>query len=70
MLNAQQAWDVFDDEFNAEDFFLCIVGLFESNPENPWCISTLQWWNVYAFIDLCHPLPCLREIQTGFRPCL
>ena len=60
MMNDLTAWNVLDAEFNAEEFYLCIVNLLESNPKDPWCVSTLQWWNTYVFIEvICRLLPCL-----------
>ena len=46
MLNAQPEWTVWDDDFDAEDFFLSIVELFESNPQSVWVRSTIKWWNM------------------------
>jgi len=34
--------------FSYEKFYENIVTLFEDDPEDPWVIDTLEWWNKYV----------------------
>jgi hypothetical protein len=53
MLSSCNTWAVTDGNYNAEKLFNTIVQLFESDPEEPWCIETLKWWeeSVFFFVD-------------------
>ena len=48
MLNARNEWSTVDGNFDAEQFFLDIVALFEDDPTSDWAIQTLDWWDQYA----------------------
>ena len=38
-------WGSCDNLFNLHLFYDNIVTMFEKNPEDPWVIETLEWWN-------------------------
>jgi hypothetical protein len=42
---AEDDWRLDDGLFTKEEFFNTIVALFEQDPEDPWCVETLDWWN-------------------------
>ncbi len=46
MLSGQDTWSIVDGGFNMEAFFLNIVELFESDPEDEWAASTLEHWTL------------------------
>jgi len=49
MLSSKNQWSSVDGDFNAQKFFNNIVRLFEIDPEDEWCIATLNWWNLCVF---------------------
>ncbi|KAG6872227.1 hypothetical protein C0992_009749, partial [Termitomyces sp. T32_za158] len=44
-LSSVEKWTRKDGNFDLQRFFEMVVRLFESNPEQPWVIDTLRWWN-------------------------
>jgi hypothetical protein len=38
-------WASCDNIFNLQLFYDSIVTTFEKNPQDPWVIETLEWWN-------------------------
>jgi hypothetical protein len=34
-----------DEKFDNRTFFNNIVRIFETDPDDPWVIETLDWWN-------------------------
>jgi hypothetical protein len=38
-------WSSSDNLFNLQLFYDNIVAMFEEDPEDPWIIETLKWWN-------------------------
>jgi hypothetical protein len=45
---AEDDWRLDDGLFIKEDFFNMVVALFEQDPEDLWCVETLDWWNKYV----------------------
>jgi hypothetical protein len=45
MLSSTEQWSILDDDFNAETFFNNIVDLFERDPDDPWVVDTLAFWD-------------------------
>jgi hypothetical protein len=37
-------WDTLDGLFNYEDMFEAIFALFKTNPQDPWAVETLAWY--------------------------
>lgn len=44
-LSLMSQWGSSDNLFNLEQFYDNIVVMFEKDPEHPWVIKTLDWWN-------------------------
>jgi len=44
-LSSDEEWGFIDNPFNYEAFYKNIVTIFEDDPEDPWVIDTLEWWN-------------------------
>jgi hypothetical protein len=44
-LSSMSQWGLSDNLFNLEQFYDNIVVMFEKDPEHPWVIKTLDWWN-------------------------
>ena len=44
MLSSCNTWTATDGKYNAEKLFNMVVTLFETDPEDAWCIETLKWW--------------------------
>jgi hypothetical protein len=44
-LSSMSQWASYDKVFNLEEFYDSIVMTFETDPEDPWVIDTLKWWN-------------------------
>jgi len=44
-LSSMSQWALYDKVFNLEEFYDTIVMAFEKEPEDPWVIDTLGWWN-------------------------
>jgi len=44
-LSSMSQWGSYDDLFNLQDFYTTIVMMFEQDPNDPWVIETLEWWN-------------------------
>ena len=41
-------WSSSDDKnFNLQEFYNTIVVMFEKDPQHPWVVETLEWWNEY-----------------------
>ncbi|KAH9984125.1 hypothetical protein BJV77DRAFT_216914 [Russula vinacea] len=40
-----EKWNRHDGDFNHEKLYNNIVTLFEHDPDDPWVIKTLDWWN-------------------------
>jgi hypothetical protein len=40
-------WNSFDNLFNFQEFYDTVVGMFEKDPEHPWVVDSLGWWNEY-----------------------
>ena len=45
MLGSTEQWSITDGDFNLEHLYNMIVRLFEHNPNNPWVLDTLAFWN-------------------------
>ncbi|THG93296.1 hypothetical protein EW026_g7907 [Hermanssonia centrifuga] len=50
----QDKWALEDGSYKLEDLFNTIVELFD-DPNDPWCIETLEWWNQWVFGSLRAP---------------
>jgi hypothetical protein len=48
LLCTQDNWRAADGLFDLEVFFNILVELFESDPDDPWCEETLEWWNTFV----------------------
>ena len=56
-------WKSNDNLFSLQGFYDNIVALFERDPQDPWVIDTLQWWNGYVwFIYLIYRLILYRQV--------
>ena len=44
-LSSMSQWGSSDNIFNLQEFYNAIVALFETAPEHPWVVDTLEWWN-------------------------
>jgi len=51
-LSSMSQWGTCHDLVNLCDFYNTIVATFERNPDDPWVVETLEWWNEYVFILL------------------
>jgi hypothetical protein len=38
-------WGSYDGLFDLEMLYSTIVTMFESDPDDPWVVETLEWWN-------------------------
>jgi hypothetical protein len=38
-------WGSSDNLFNLQEFYNAIVAMFETEPQHPWVVDTLEWWN-------------------------
>lgn len=38
-------WGSTDNLFNLHEFYNTIVAMFEKDPDDPWVVETLEWWN-------------------------
>lgn len=38
-------WSIQDGHFDYIHFYYNIVEMFETDPEDPWVVSTLKWWD-------------------------
>lgn len=45
MLSSTEQWTPTDGSFDMNEFFTVVVGLFQSQPDKPWAVETLQWGN-------------------------
>jgi hypothetical protein len=45
LLNSTEHWTALDGNFNLEVFYNLIVDLFEQDPNDPWVVDTLEFWN-------------------------
>jgi hypothetical protein len=45
MLSATKQWSAYNDTFDLEKLYNLIVGLFARDPEDPWVVETLAFWN-------------------------
>jgi hypothetical protein len=61
-------WASCDNLFNLQLFYDNIVATFEKNPQDPWVVESLEWWNelVLSFLSLmylilCRQVPGLRS---------
>jgi hypothetical protein len=43
-------WNSTHDLFDLHDFYNTIVATFEMNPDDPWVVETLEWWNEYVIV--------------------
>lgn len=41
-------WKSYDNLFSLQRFYDSIVALFELDPQDPWVIDTLEWWDGYV----------------------
>jgi hypothetical protein len=56
-------WKSNDNLFSLHGFYNNIVALFEQDPQDPWVIDTLEWWNGYVlFIYLIYRLILHRQV--------
>ena len=42
-------WKSYDNLFSLQRFYDSIIALFEVDPQDPWVIDTLEWWDEYEF---------------------
>jgi hypothetical protein len=47
MLGSTEQWLTMDGDFNLQTFYNLIVELFEREPDDPWVVETLSFWNRY-----------------------
>lgn len=40
-------WKSYDNLFSLQRFYDNIIALFELDPQDPWVIDTLEWWDGY-----------------------
>jgi hypothetical protein len=45
MLSSCEQWSAVDGEFKMEQFYDLITDLFERDPNDPWVVETLAFWN-------------------------
>lgn len=58
-------WKSNDNLFSLQEFYDNIVAVFEQNPQDPWVIGTLAWWNGYVlFIYLIYRLILYRQVPS------
>ncbi|KAK0488043.1 hypothetical protein EDD18DRAFT_1081952 [Armillaria luteobubalina] len=53
VLSSKDGWTEQDGAFDMMTFYNSIVALFESFPDDEWCLHTLAWWNKYV--------PCISD---------
>ncbi|KAK0489392.1 hypothetical protein IW261DRAFT_1290156, partial [Armillaria novae-zelandiae] len=46
-LSSKDSWTEQDGTFNMATFYNSVVTMFESYPDDEWCLDTLAWWNKY-----------------------
>jgi hypothetical protein len=44
-LSAEDDWRLDDGLFSKQEFFNRVIELFEQDPDDEWCVETLEWWN-------------------------
>ena len=44
-LSSMAQWGSSDNLFNVQLFYDAIVEMFERDPNDPWVVDTLEWWN-------------------------
>ncbi|KAG6825294.1 hypothetical protein H0H92_004132, partial [Tricholoma furcatifolium] len=54
-ISSVEAWNSCDGPFDYEMFYFNMVAIFEDEPENPWVVETLKWWN-QQLPDLVKPI--------------
>ncbi|KAG6839305.1 hypothetical protein C0991_004023, partial [Blastosporella zonata] len=62
-LSSCEEWCSEDGKFNLWRLFENIVPVFEDNPDNPWVVETLQWWdrNVPDLVETKKRKRCRRQ---------
>jgi hypothetical protein len=62
-------WGSSDNIFNLQEFYHTIVAMFETDPQHPWVVDTLEWWNEWLFFNLlnCEVLMFYRQVP-GLQP--
>ena len=45
VLSSISQWGSYDGVFDLEALYGTIVTMFESDPDDPWVVETLEWWN-------------------------
>ncbi|KAG6835577.1 hypothetical protein H0H93_016837 [Arthromyces matolae] len=62
-LSSCEEWCIEDGNFNLWRFFENIVAIFEDDPDDPWVVDTLEWWdqNVPDLVDTKKRKRCRRE---------
>jgi hypothetical protein len=43
-----ESWGRLDAHFDSKALYENIVMALESDPEDPWVVETLKWWNEYV----------------------
>ena len=66
-------WSTSDNLFNLQEFYETVVDMFEKEPQHPWVINTLKWWNEYDFLRFCFNTSniCTNNVRRqvpGLRP--
>jgi len=49
LLSTVEAWVADDGAFSLQEFFNEVLGPFEDDPEYPWVVSTLAWYDQEVF---------------------
>ena len=59
-------WSSSDDKnFNLQEFYNTIVVMFEKDPQHPWVVETLEWWNEYLHYFIYLEITYVLQTSTG-----